>query len=102
MRITDLEFGSLLSYSPRGTLPEHERSKQVRTFLKNDTFVASPNDPALNIAMSEWIALTIEARLDSLPFKDFFKANTVLVPIPKSSLMKPDTLWVPERIANEM
>src|SRR5579862_6308994 len=102
MHLTDLEFASLLSYAPHGNLPIHERTKQVRTFLKNDTFVASPDDPTLLVPMSEWIALTLEGRKNTLPFVDFFRANTVLVPTPKSSLTKPDTLWVPERIANEL
>ena len=35
----------------------------------------------------------------SLLFEDFFKNKPLLVPIPRSSLIKPDTLWVPNQIA---
>jgi len=37
--------------------------------------------------------------MSSLPFVSFFQPDVILVPTPKSSLMRPNTLWVPERIA---
>jgi hypothetical protein len=37
-----------------------------------------------------------------LPFADFFKSDPMSVPIPKSSLMRPETLWVPERLAKAL
>lgn len=63
-------------------------------FLKKDSYVNSP--PVL---MSQWIANTIRQNIDTLPFSAYFQENTVLVPTPKSSLMQPNTLWVPNRIA---
>jgi predicted amidophosphoribosyltransferase len=49
--------------------------------------------------VSDWIANKIQEKITELPFGHFFRPNTILVPVPKSSLMQPDTLWVPERIA---
>ena len=49
--------------------------------------------------MSEWVASKVRQKMAELPFAGFFKPNTVLVPIPKSSLMQPNSLWVPQRIA---
>lgn len=65
--------------------------------LKKDTFVEEPP-----ILMSQWVAETIQKNLATLAFSAFFQPNTILVPTPKSSLMRPDTLWVPERIAKAL
>ena len=65
--------------------------------LKKDGFVEDPP-----IVMSQWVAQTIQRNRTTLPFASFFQPNTILVPTPKSSLMKPDTLWVPERIATAL
>jgi hypothetical protein len=63
-------------------------------FIKNDDFV---NDP--QIPMSEWISKTMEQFKTTLPFSSIFQTKSILIPIPKSSLMNQDTLWVPQRIA---
>ena len=94
MRLTQLQFGSLLSYCPRGDSPEIQHSKNVMRALKLDKFVEDPP-----ILMSRWVAQTIQKNISSLPFSSFFQPNAILVPTPKSSLMRPNTLWVPERIA---
>ncbi|MCW4002679.1 MAG: hypothetical protein NWE95_02035 [Candidatus Bathyarchaeota archaeon] len=97
MKLSQLEFGALLSYSPHGTNQKAEHSKNVMIALKRDQYVGKPP-----ILMSEWIAKTLQQKMAELPFASFFKPNTVLVPAPKSSLMKPDTLWVPQRIATAL
>lgn len=98
MRLTQLEFGSLLSYCPRGgSSTEIQRSREIMRFVKNDSFVEDP--PVL---MSDWISSTMERRRSELPFDSFFRTNSVLVPLPRSSLLQPDSLWVPERIANAL
>ncbi len=65
--------------------------------IKADDFVDQPP-----ILMSEWIGRTVQQQLRSLPFAPFFTPGTVLVPVPSSSLMRPDTLWVPDRIARAL
>ena len=94
MRLSQLQFGSLLSYCPRGESGEANKSKDVMLALKSDTFVDDPP-----ILMSQWIANTLKQNKDNLPFSSYFQSDTTLVPTPKSSLMRPNTLWVPERIA---
>ncbi|MGD6934215.1 MAG: hypothetical protein ACQCN5_08420 [Candidatus Bathyarchaeia archaeon] len=98
MNLSQLEFGALLSYSPHGTNQKAAHSKDVMKTLKRDLYVGNPP----SILMSEWIARTIQQKMAELPFAKFFEPNTVLVPAPKSSLMKPDTLWVPQRIATAL
>jgi hypothetical protein len=94
MDLSQLEFGALLTYAPRGDSPEIRHSKDVMFALKMDRLVGDPPIP-----MSEWTAKAIQRKMTELPFASFFQPNTILVPTPKSSLMKPNTLWVPERIA---
>ncbi len=97
LNLSQLEFGALLTYTPRGDTQKALHSKDVMLFLKRDQFVSKP--PVL---MSEFIAKNFKQELSNLPFAHFFQPNTILVPAPKSSLMQPDTLWVPERIAKAL
>jgi len=77
MRISEVEFGSLLSYSPRGDLQEHFGSRTVMRNLKNDEVLQS------GLLMSSTIAQTIKKELKSYPFNNYFSQNTVLIPTPK-------------------
>jgi hypothetical protein len=98
MRLNQLEFGSLLSYCPRGgDSAEIQQSRQVMRSIKNDSFVEDPP-----ILMSEWIASTMGRRRSEVPFSSFFRTNSVLVPVPRNSLLQPDSLWGPERIATAL
>lgn len=101
MRLSLLEYGALLSYSPRGNSANMQFSRDVMLALKKDGFIVDNSDDA-TILMSQWIAKTIKRNRAALPFASFFQPNTILVPVPKSSLMRPDTLWVPMRIASAL
>ena len=98
MRLTSLDYGSLLSYTPRGASTEMQHSKDVMLALKTDGFITDPSP----IPMSQWMARTVQQQRLKLPFASFFQPNTILVPVPSSSLMQPDTLWVPDRIATAL
>ncbi len=100
MRIDLLEYGSLLSYTPLDSSeppPEIQNANDVMYAIKNDSFIEEP--PVLT---SEWIARTVQENRKSLPFSGFFQPDTILVPVPKSSLAHPGSLWVPERIASAL
>lgn len=97
MNITNIEFGSLLTYSPRGNTEEQSRSRTFMAKLKSDGFLEKEN-----ILMTEYIAQGIKNNLEKLPFAHFFKANPVLIPTPSSSLTKANTLWVPQRLATAL
>ena len=97
MHLTRMEFGSLLSYTPRGSSDEIQKARDVMLTIKSDGFIDQPP-----IQMSHWIGSTIQKNVKSLPFASFFDQETSLVPVPRSSLMKPDTLWVPDRIASAL
>jgi hypothetical protein len=97
LRLFQLEFGALLTYTPRGSSEEAQRSKKAMYLLKKDGFIGTPL-----ILMSESIAKKIQEKMMELPFASFFGADTILVPAPTSSLMQPNTLWVPKRIADAL
>ena len=97
MNITEIDFGVLLTYSPRGDTVEEARSRTFKAKLKTDGYLEDEE-----ILMTEYIAKGIKNNLEKLPFVDFFKVNPVLVPTPSSSLTKVDTLWVPQRLATAL
>ena len=91
-----VEFGSLLTYTPRGNLRDHDESRTTMRNLKNDVVLDTKN------LMSTTIAENIRKNLKDYPFRDYFGQDVTLVPIPKSSLRQNDELWVPQRIASAM
>jgi hypothetical protein len=99
MRISEIEFGSLLTYSPRGNSNAQSLSRTARTILKNDGFLKSGSN---DILMSYYIADRISMNLRRLPFADYFNVNPILVPTPNSSLNRSGTLWVSQRLATAL
>lgn len=99
MRLSKIEFFSLLSYSIRGTSDAEQGSKTWRNAVKNDQFVQINSDSKLT---SDLIADWIARNANTPPFSDYFKPDVVLVPIPRSTLMQQGTLWVPQRLANAL
>jgi len=97
---TQIEFGSLLSYSPHGDSNPEKQSKTIMKILKSDEYY--PVHSGKHILMSELISDTIMKKMALLPFSNFFKTDPILVPVPNSSFMKSETLWVPQRIAKSL
>ena len=97
MLLSKLEFGSYLTYSPRGQSETAVRSRYWKDCLKNEKSVESP--PKF---MSQLVAERMKKNIDQMPFKHFFNENVSLVPVPKSSLMQSNALWVSEKIANAL
>jgi hypothetical protein len=96
MKISEVEFGSLLTYSPHGYSVKEEESKAAMRNLKGDNVLSS------GILTSEYVARTIKKDIRKFPFANYFNSNTILIPTPKSSLLKKDMLWVPQRITTAL
>lgn len=96
MKVSEVSFGALLTYTPRGNEAIHSESRNVMINLKNDRMLKSGNP------ISEEIAQMIKKNLSSYPFSDYFNENTILIPTPKSSLPQKDDLWVPHRITTAL
>ena len=97
MLLSELEFGSYLTYSPRGESEISKRSRNIMNILKSEGNFGNP--PKF---MSQVVAERMKSSNDQMPFKHFFNQNVSLVPVPKSSLMQPSTLWVSEKIAKAL
>ncbi|MEK6982929.1 MAG: hypothetical protein AABX33_00005 [Nanoarchaeota archaeon] len=97
MLLSELKFGSYLTYSPHGKSDLAKRSKNIMIYLKSERSIGNP--PKF---MSQFVAEKIKESIDQMPFKHFFSQDASLVPIPKSSLMQPNTLWASEKIANAL
>ena len=99
MNTRQISFGSFLAYSPYGKSEVAKQSRTQRTILKRDEYTSASSD---QILMSDYLARLIKKRIDELPFADYFNENTIIVPAPSSSLLKSDSLWVPERLAKAL
>ncbi len=97
MLLSELEFGSYLTYTPRPNTESGRKSKNIMYWLKKEQFLTNP--PKL---MSSFVVDSIKNDIESLPFKDFFDEDVFLVPIPRSSPIKAGSLWVPDVIAKKM
>ena len=78
MNLSQLEFGALLTYTPRGNTPKALHSKDVMIALKSDQFVNTPP-----ILMSEWIAKRVQQKMAELPFGIVFSAKHNFSSCPK-------------------
>ncbi len=98
LRCSQVEFASLLSYAPRGDSPTADQSRNLRTALKQGFLVGDPPTP-----VSTWVADYIRQRQPSLPaLSSVFGSSPVLVPVPKSALHRPGSLWVPDQLSSAL
>ncbi len=93
------DYGALWSYSPRGIGAEARKSRVYRYALKNEYSIDVRGKSTF---LSQFIAETMSESQSKLPFMKLFESDPVLVPITRSTLMKPDTLWVPRLIAEAL
>lgn len=97
LRLQELKFGSLLSYSPNGHGVTDVRSRDYMVAVKQDGIVLVDGKP---LQMSTYVAREVKQNLE--PFSTLFEATPVLVPTPSSSLKKPGSLDVPSAIAQAL
>ena len=95
---TELEFGSLLSYCPRPTKNETKYAKDVMIAIKNEKMIKLKDSRELHA--SKWIAKLLKNNIKL--YEDVFNEQTVLIPVPRSSLMKSASLWPSLEIAKAL
>jgi hypothetical protein len=101
LKLTQLTFGSLLAYCPNDYSEKGIHARMWMAAVKNDYFVTEIGGQK-PILTSDFIAAKIKQDLDQLPFKHFFGQNVALVQIPRSSLIRKNALWVPDRLAQAL
>ncbi|RLI83963.1 hypothetical protein DRP07_02510 [Archaeoglobales archaeon] len=99
--LSELVFGSLLSYCPTSTSEGGLIAKSVMRAIKNESSVH--HSQLGELFASEFVAkrLKIEASRMDL-FTDFFGEDVVLVPVPRSSPIRKGTLWPSLQISKAM
>lgn len=97
LNLTRLEFGSLLTYSPRGISQDEEDSRTWMHLIKDDEVLQNPP-----ITTSQHICNFVRNNITNLAFRHFFEGSPILIPIPNSSFMQPNSLWVPRQLADAM
>jgi hypothetical protein len=97
MRLSRLEFGSLLAYSPRGDSERAKHSRELRQAIKSERTFGDPP-----ISTSEWVVKMIREKGAALPFYRFFDRKPLIVPAPTSSLQKAGSLWVPLNLSKAL
>ncbi len=94
-----LTYGSLWSYSPWGHSEAERRSRDYRYMLKNEQTVEYGGK---TMFMSEVVPKAILESKSTLPFMTLFENDPVLVPVTRSSLLQPNSLWVGLKVATAM
>lgn len=97
MQITKMEYASYLSYTPRPKSEEQRLSKDMTRMLKNNEMWMGTL-----LSAAEHIVWQMARKMESLPLRNFFRDKPVLVPMPSSSLQKPNSLWVPRYISSAL
>ena len=97
IRIGKIEFSSLLSYSPHGTTSTEIYTKNLVITLKKDQYL-----PDLKNYVSIISVLELKKRIYNMNFINYFSADSVLVPVPGNSMRRPNTIWVPKRLAEAL
>jgi hypothetical protein len=97
MQLSEIEFAAFLSYTPRPITELGKESKNVMYAVKSNQLFGHPP-----ISISQLISKRLLEHLAELPFRDYFDGTAIAVPIPKSSLAKPGSLWVPLMLANAL
>lgn len=90
--LSEIRFGSLLCYSPKGESELSKRSRIARDKIKN-------GDAA---TLRRFVELLRERTNVGQPLHDFFNTNTLLVPMPRSAPLVTGALWPSKRICDAM
>jgi predicted amidophosphoribosyltransferase len=87
----DLPYGSLLNYIPKKEYDDAVLSRNVIDRVK------SGNEEIIGDVID-----LIASQEAATPLKDFLTPDSLLIPVPRSSLVKADTVWPSKVIAEEM
>lgn len=99
--LSEIGFGSYLVYSPAGQSAKSRKSVTVCHAVKQDSAlpVASSGH---SVRVIPYLVEHLAANFERTPLREMFAARPVLVPAPRSSLVKPDTLSPTRVICREL
>ena len=93
--IENLTCAAFFAYTPRPNSDDAKHARESMLALKRDK--ARTN----GTYQSTYLTRLMSQQLEKHNF-EFFQSKPVLVPVPKSSPIRPGDLWVPQRIADSM
>lgn len=103
---SELEFGSFLQYSPRGTTERSRSSKTLCLAIKSDGTIGytPPGQARIVVRAINKVVELIEQARPTLPWLDaFFGPDRLLIPVPRSApLHNSNALWPTHRICEEL
>lgn len=97
MLLSEIEFGSFLSYSPNGV---DEKARESQAWVRNIKEERPRGEPPIPTSML--VASRLKARLLDTELAELLTPNAILVPAPRSSLLKKSSLWVPHLLARAL
>ncbi len=97
--LSELPFGALLAYSPRGTSELSQQSRGLCYRIKTDGLIGDPPARAIERAVERLSDISCSA------VREFLAQRAILVPCPPSAPFPPrqkPALWVPLRICEAL
>lgn len=91
-----ITYGSYLSYTPKPLSEEAAKAFDIRLKIKNFEMINQHH------SFIDYYVEHMAKRLNQLPFRGFFDPDAVLVPIPRSNVMREGDLWVAKEICKSL
>ena len=89
--LSEISFSSYLVYSPSGKSAKSISAKNICYAVKLDQTLRAGNPPQ-SVKAIPFLAKHLHHRIETTPLAEVFRNRPVLVPAPRSSPLKPDSL----------
>ena len=97
--LSDIEFGALAVYSPRDPGPTSLLSRNVCIAVKQDGYLTIGGQ---RVRVIPRMVTRLRERIEGTGLQAFFAGQPILVPAPRSSLIKADSLYPAKVICDEL
>jgi hypothetical protein len=97
--LSDIEFGALAVYSPRDSAPAALFSRNVCVAVKRDGYLTVGGQ---SVRVFPRLVTRLGEKIEGTGLQAFFAGQPILVPAPRSSLIKADSLYPAKVICDEL
>lgn len=97
--LSDIEFGALAVYSPRNGEKRSQLSRDICMAVKQDRFLTLGGE---SVRMIPRLVQRLREKIEGTDLEAFFVDGPLLVPAPRSSPVKPDSLYPTKIICREL
>ncbi|MDZ4797739.1 MAG: hypothetical protein SGI92_06225 [Bryobacteraceae bacterium] len=99
--LPEVQFGAYLVYSPQGTSQTSKWTKGICSLVKQDG-LGQMGAPPKVVRMIPYLVRRLSGKIADTPLTDLFADQPVLVPAPRSSPVKPDSLYPTRLICDQL